>query len=157
MYGTQSQWGKLGEKQARRIKNAQFDENSKLCMCVLKAMNQETVDIHKDRKLRQRLHTAAKHEMREHKRKMKESMATSTATLPTPGIIENHHGLKGPDHGQSQPVITNENLLVNIKQQPENPDKAVKLNKNLVKQKAFDPYNGQVCQNIKKVVSTYYT
>ena len=96
--------------------------------------------------------------MREHKRKIKESMATSTATLTTPGVIENQQ-IKGADHGQSQPIISNENLLVNIKQQKV-PDesKTVKLNKNLMKTRAvFDPYRGPVCQSIKKQVSSYYT
>ena len=44
-YGDKHQWDNTGFNQANRIKNAQFQENSKLCMCILKALDQEQVDL----------------------------------------------------------------------------------------------------------------
>ena len=51
-YGDKSVWDDWGKKQNERCKKAQFEESSKLCMCILKALDQEQVDLNKNRDLK---------------------------------------------------------------------------------------------------------
>ena len=50
-YGHKHQWEGLGELQNQRIKEAQFGEDTKLCMCILKALDQEPVDLKNNKEL----------------------------------------------------------------------------------------------------------
>lgn len=50
-YGKKHQWYPFGKDQAKRIKQAQFEQNTKLCLNILKAVDQETVDFKNDREL----------------------------------------------------------------------------------------------------------
>ena len=54
-YGTHQQWGNLGIQQAERIHQAQFDEKTKLCMCILKAVDQTQIQEKKDKKYQRNL------------------------------------------------------------------------------------------------------
>lgn len=50
-YGPESSWKPLGKMQNDRVKKAQFEEKSKLCMCILKALDQEQVDLKNNKEL----------------------------------------------------------------------------------------------------------
>ena len=51
-YGSRNTWERVGEQQAERIRQAQFEDGSKLCMCILKALDQEQVDLKGNRELK---------------------------------------------------------------------------------------------------------
>ena len=59
-YGSRSVWEDYGRQQNDRIKKAQFEENSKLCMCILKAVDQEQVDLKNNRELQSQLYLTEK-------------------------------------------------------------------------------------------------
>lgn len=50
------QYSHVGAEQAARIKNGQFEEYSKLCMCILKALDQEQVDLNHNTKLKSQIY-----------------------------------------------------------------------------------------------------
>jgi hypothetical protein len=56
-YGNKNTWGGIGYEQANRVKVEQFEENSKLCMCILKALDQEPVDLKNNRDLQSQIYT----------------------------------------------------------------------------------------------------
>jgi hypothetical protein len=47
---------KTGVEQAVRIRAGQFEESSKLCMCILKALDQEQVDLNHNPKLKSQIY-----------------------------------------------------------------------------------------------------
>jgi len=51
-YGGRNTWERVGKQQAERIRQAQFEDGSKLCMCILKALDQEQVDLKGNRELK---------------------------------------------------------------------------------------------------------
>ena len=46
----------VGVEQASRIRASQFEESSKLCMCILKALDQEQVDLNHNPKLKSQIY-----------------------------------------------------------------------------------------------------
>jgi hypothetical protein len=46
---------KFDQQESSSIKKHQFDEGSKLCMCILRALDQETVDLKKNRDLQNQI------------------------------------------------------------------------------------------------------
>ena len=51
-YGQKSLWSDLGKQQNLTVKKEQFEHQSKLCMHILKALDQEQVDIKNNKRLR---------------------------------------------------------------------------------------------------------
>ena len=74
-YGSRSTWGNLGVEQAQRIQQAQFDERSKLCMCILKAVDQTQMEQKKDRELQRSLFQEQRQRRREELRRNTEAKA----------------------------------------------------------------------------------
>ena len=55
-YGDKSVWEQVGRQQAQRIQKAQFEEGSKLCMKILRSLDQEQVDLNKNRDLKTQIY-----------------------------------------------------------------------------------------------------
>jgi hypothetical protein len=59
-YGPKEAWEPVGKMQNERVKKGQFEESSKLCMCILKALDQEQVDLKKNKDYQSQLFISCK-------------------------------------------------------------------------------------------------
>lgn len=114
-YGSKSQWAHLGEHQSERIKRAQFEENSKLCMCILRALDQGEVDIRRNKELKSQIYKAAKNDAISKKIALRNNLQKND---PTPKRLldsdnQSHHSIMQPSQVGAEKRSTTEASALN--------------------------------------------